>query len=155
MANVKNRFIHPNSGDENDLVVGGTLLTEEDSILSAEGKASLSESDYSERWRVFVANALTLNKNVVGKTDDYTLTTSNEVVIFTISSNKIATLPDPTVLSDPTLSGTEKPYLIVNKYTSTANITFSRSIDGDASFELMPGESISTISDTTEYVIFQ
>jgi len=87
-------------------------------------------------------------KNLVEKADNYTLTATDEVVVFDITTDKIATLPDPT-------TNTGQVYSIVNKYSSTANLTFSRTIDGDATLSLIAQENITIISDGTEYLVYE
>ncbi len=82
------------------------------------------------------------------KIDDYPLISSDQVVIFNITTSKVATLPDPT-------GNSGESHAIINKYSSTANLTFSRSINNDSSFALQPGEVINIMSDGTEYLIHQ
>jgi len=87
-------------------------------------------------------------KTIRVETDNYTLVVTDEVVGFNITVTKVATLPDPTANSG-------QVYSIFNKYTSTANLTFSRSIDGDSSLALTAGESVTIISDGTEYLMYE
>lgn len=82
------------------------------------------------------------------KTGNYTLTSTDQVVIFNLSVAAVATLADPT-------GNSGKAYAVINKHTSTKNVTFSRSIDGAGSFALLPGENISIMSDGTEYLIYK
>jgi len=87
-------------------------------------------------------------KTIRVETDNYTLVVTDEVVGFNITVAKVATLPDPTANSG-------QVYSVFNKYTSTANLTFSRSIDGDSSLALTAGESVTIISDGTEYLMYE
>jgi len=80
------------------------------------------------------------------KTGSYVLTNTDEAIIFNVTSAVIATLPDPT-------ANTGQRFTILNKYTSTADVTFTRSINGDSSFALAAGEQITIRSDGTEYLL--
>ena len=80
------------------------------------------------------------------KTTNYTLLSTDEVIIFNGTAASVITMPDPT-------GNDGKEYSIINKYTSTANITFSRSINGDSTFALQPGEVINFMSDAVEYLV--
>lgn len=61
MSNVKNYFKQAGSGDGNDLVINGLSEMGANSVLEVKGDLSLSESNYSQRWREFITSALSLN----------------------------------------------------------------------------------------------
>ena len=77
-----------------------------------------------------------------------TVLPTDEVVIFDISIATIATLPDPTKFAGLVFS-------IVNKYTSTENLTFSENINGSSTFSLTPQQNVSILCDGTEYIIYE
>ncbi len=81
-------------------------------------------------------------------TGDTGIVIGDEVIIFNIASPAIATLPDPT-------TNQGHGYSIVNKYTSTSKVTFSRNINGDASFFLVSEESVTILSDGVEYLVYE
>lgn len=71
----------------------------------------------------------------------------DELIIFDISIATIAVLPDPAIYTGLSLR-------IVNKYSSTANLTFSENINGSSSYTLTPANAITIVSDGTEYLIY-
>lgn len=85
--------------------------------------------------------------NYTAKTSSYTLLETDTIVEFTITSDAVATLPDPTGIEDG------KRYSIINHYSSTRGLTFSRPINGNDFFILSPEESIDIYSNGTEYVV--
>jgi len=131
------------------VAVGNFMIWEDSDVM----KIQLAgiEEDFAFLGR---ANAWTklqtldggIKENLSEQTGNYTLLSTDIGIVFLISSNAIATLLDPT-------GNTKQVFYITNKYTSTANVTFSRNIDGDSSFTLLPGETISIQSDGTEYLV--
>ena len=128
-----------------------SLLTEGD-IKRLDEAANVSSSDVfpivnsiglqTATASLIAVVALPLSK----KTASYTVVATDKIVQFTLSSSAIATLSDPALNSGSGFS-------IINHYSSTANLTFSRSINGDSSFALMAGESIDIYSNGTEYMV--
>ena len=80
------------------------------------------------------------------KIASYTLLVSDQVIIFNITSAAVATLPDPALNNGIAFD-------IINKYSSTKNVTFSRSINNDGAFALQPLEVVNIFSDGIEYLI--
>ena len=85
---------------------------------------------------------------IVTEITNYTLLDNDDIVIFNITSASIATLSDPTL-------NVGKTYRIVNKYTSTDNLTFSRNINGDSGFVVMPATTVNIVSDGVEYLVHE
>lgn len=86
--------------------------------------------------------------SITSISDDYTLLTTDAVVIFNIATAKIATLIDPT-------TNNEQAFSVVNQYDSVGNLTFSHSINNDDSFTLLGGENVTVISNGIEYIVYQ
>jgi len=82
-------------------------------------------------------------------TDNYTVNSGDDFVVFNIATDKLCTLEDPTTIG-------ERVIVIINKYTSTAatEVSFSEDINNDSAFVLTPEQSVSLISNGTEYLIF-
>jgi len=105
-----------------------------------------SHSVDGELWIDLNSTGTTNNtKTIKILTTDYTVLSSDYVLVFDITSNSLCTLPDPT-------GNVGAVYDILCKYSATANVTFSENIDGDSSYTLTPGEVVNIISDGTEYI---
>lgn len=136
-AETNNITVIPNATDSTTIAGNSSLIVSKDN-----GIVILELVD--DQW-VIAANT-TVDELLVEKTASYTFTAIDEVVVFNITTDAVATLPDPT-------GNRLKKYAILNKYTSTADLTFSRPIDGDSDFALEAGEVINIKSDGTEYLI--
>lgn len=77
-------------------------------------------------------------------TGNDTATASDYIIEALITTNSVLTLIDPTTNSGSVLD-------LVNDYSSSANLTFSESIDGDSAYTLEPGEVVNVYSNGTEY----
>lgn len=84
---------------------------------------------------------------VTQKTGHYTLTLTDAGVDFLITTAAQAALPDPTTCKGKKLD-------IMNDPTSTANVSFSHAINGDAAFVLMPDEVINIQSNGTAWRLY-
>ena len=125
-----------------------TLLGQRDTNISNPiDDDILQYNTITKRWiNVTLAELLTQAPTVV--TDNYVLLSTDITVIFNITSLKTATLPDPT-------GNIGKTFSIVNKYTSTQDVKFSRNINGSSIFRLLPAENLTIMSDGTEYLIYE
>ena len=103
-----------------------------------------------ERFRISKRGVMEVSTGVKKPTREesaaYTVTEYDYNVVFDIATNTICTLPVPG-------SNTGQEFKIVNKYSSTANLTFSENINGDASFALISSEVVTLIDNGTEYII--
>lgn len=88
------------------------------------------------------------NKNLRVLTTGGSISNSDEVIVFNIAVDAVASLPDPVTNSGQVFS-------IVNRYNSVGFLTFNYAIDGDTSSMLTGGEAVTIISDGTEYLIYE
>jgi len=77
---------------------------------------------------------------------NYILLETDRRVQAKVTSDITITLLDPS-------TNTGQDYRFINHYSSTANVTFSRTIDGVSSPYISPGDSIVIYSNGTEYLI--
>jgi hypothetical protein len=77
---------------------------------------------------------------------NYTVLITDDRVEATITNEATITLPDPTTISN-------HQFRFINHYNSTANMVFSRTIDGVSSPAIVPGDSITIYNNGTEYMI--
>ena len=97
-----------------------------------------SSTNYDTEWKS--TGAVTLI------TGNYTVLITDDRVEATITSEATITLPDPTTAAN-------HQFRFINHYSSTANMVFSRTIDGVSSPYIAPGESIVIYNNSTEYMI--
>lgn len=83
---------------------------------------------------------------VQNSTGAITIDDSSEVVIMDVSVLSTVTLPN-------VANNAGSKFSVINKYTSTANVEFSENINGNGSYALASGDSVSIISDGSEYLI--
>jgi len=137
--------------DHANIVVGDTNTDHDDRLNTHVGALAPTTPSTLQAGRTWLDTDATEpsagQKAISQKTGAYTVVSGDEIVVWLISSTALVTLPTASTVTGET-------FWIVNKYTSTANLTFSVSLDGDSVFELKPGESISIVSDGTEYIVF-
>lgn len=75
----------------------------------------------------------------------YSMVATEYRKVFNVTADRICTLLDPTANS-----GLEQE--ILNKYSSTANVTFSRAVDGDSALTLPPYGRLTIWSDGTGWL---
>lgn len=111
----------------------------------SEGKALRYHTNRFIPWDVTINN---LRK----KTNSYTLLSDDYSVFFNIGTDKIATLPDATVLIN-------KEYNIINSWASAGTLTVAcfsaQTINGSATKDLLTDEKITVQSDGENWIIIK